>query len=620
MKTIETPLLDLLLADKAFSRVRKRDISNLLLHMHERVVAADEVLFENSMPADKVFLISKGRFLIDMPDERPVEKNSGFLGAEAALGAVVYRGSTRAAAPSSVVSLPADELSRVASSNPHLKYMLFESFAGKTAQQQPASPISMPTPEPAPSFVKGLDLIGWIVLLVLPFLIVRFALGLELQSNAAYFLAIIGAAATLWVFDLVPAFVPPLFSLLAVILFDIAPAQTALSGFTSGTFFMCMSIFGIGAILLNSGLAYRLMLKLMLWLPPSRPWYNFLLFSVGILMTPVIPSPAGRMAMISPILLSLLDSTASHKQQKIIATQFICSTISGVILLATVFMTGKPANLILYGLLDSQTQFAFQWLPWLVAASFAGVVLLVLYVIVFHSAFRVTASFNISKQIVAGQLKLLGAVHYREWGAVAALAVLGVGVLAAPFHKMEIPWLTLAIAVLLLLSGIMGRREFRNYIDWPLLLFIGAIIAWAPIMRTTGLTDIITDQLAWLSQFADNRFPMLIGMLCLLILIVRLVLPSGITVVLFATATFPIADAAGITPWILGFVILMMSEAHLFAYQNPFSLQLRNELIHRKLADCYDERRIVRFNILMIAGRIAAIYISLPFWKYLGIL
>ena len=616
MKATETPLLDLLLANKAFSRVRHRDISSLLLYMGEQEVATDEVLFEHNTPVKRVFLISKGRFLIDAPNGKPVEKSSGFLGAEAALGAAVYGGSTRAVTPSCVVTLPADELSRVANRNTHLKNKLFESFAGKTAQQHPAPPLSTSTS----SSVKKRDLVGWIALLVVPFLIARLAMIWELQSNVAYFLAIIGAAAILWVFNLVPAFVPPLFSLLAVILFDIAPVQAALSGFTSGTFFMCMSVFGIGAIILNSGLAFRLMLKLMLWLPPSRPWYNFLLFSVGILMTSVIPSPAGRMAMISPILLNLVVSSACLKQQKIIATQFVCSTINGVILLATVFMAGKPANLILYGLLDSQTQFAFQWLPWLVAASFAGMVLMVVYVIAFHFAFRKTAPFSISRQIVAGQLKLLGAVQNREWGAIAALAILGLGVLTGPYHKMEIPWLTLAIAIMLLMSGIMGHREFRNHIDWPLLMFIGAIIAWVPIMHTTGLTDIIADRLAWLSQFADNRLPVLIGMLCLLIVIIRLVLPSGITVVLFATATFPIADAAGISPWIVGFIILMMSEAHLFAYQHPFSLQLRNELIHRKMAGCYDEHRIIRFNILMIAGRIAAIYLSLPFWKYLDVL
>lgn len=619
-KSIATPLLDLLLANDAFSRVRKRDISRLILFMNEQVVSADEVLIEKGAPANDVFLIIKGKFLTDAPDGKTVEKYTGFIGAEAALGAAVYHKTLRATDPGCVMRFPAKELDKVAGFNPQLKSLLFESFTDTTLPTDHVSYQPAARSENANEKTDWQDLTGWITLPIIATLIIYFSQGWALNANAVRFLVVVSAAATMWVFALVPAFVPPLFSLLAVILFDIAPAATALSGFTSGTFFMCMSVFAIGAMVLNSGLAFRLMLKLMVWLPTSRTWYSLMLWAAGVLMTLVIPSPAGRMAMVSPVLINLIESSDSNAHCKYIATQFICSTMSGVILFATIFMAGKPSNLILYGMFDGQTQFAYQWLNWLGAASFTGAVLLVLYVGVFLIIFRTTATFSISRQVVASQLKLLGPISNREWGSVAALLALGVGVLAVPFHKMEISWLTLGIAVMLLSSGILGPQEFRKYIDWPLLLFIGAIIAWVPIMESIGLTTAIADRLVCLSRFAVTRLPTFIGVLCLLIVVSRLILPTGVTVVLFATATFPIAKSAGITPWIFAFIILLMCEAHIFAYQNPFSMQLRNQLIHQKLANNYNEKKIILFNLWMIAIRVAAIYLSLPFWKYLDVL
>ena len=107
---------------------------------------------------------------------------------------------------------------------------------------------------------------------------------LAVDEDVLMFLGIVGEAVIMWVFDLVPPFVPPLFSLLMVVLLEVAPASVAMSGFASGTFILCLSVFGISALMIKSGLAYRLSIGLLRMVPKGRVWYSFSLFLVGMFL------------------------------------------------------------------------------------------------------------------------------------------------------------------------------------------------------------------------------------------------------------------------------------------------------------------------------------------------
>ena len=180
--------------------------------------------------------------------------------------------------------------------------------------------------------------------------------------------------------------------------------------------------------------------------------------------------------------------------------------------------------------------------------------------------------------------------------------------------------MALAILTVLILFDVVGKKEIRNQIDWPTLLFVGAIIAWLPVMSLTGLDLLVAGQLGWLGEIMKNSFPEFIVVLSILIVLVRLVLPEPITVILFVTALFPLADAAGISPWIVGFIVLTMAEGYIFSYQCGYFIQLKEILSMNQLEDAFHEKRIVLFNLFMMAGRIVAIYASIPFWRFLNII
>ena len=77
------------------------------------------------------------------------------------------------------------------------------------------------------------------------------------------FSVIFSAALVMWIFRLVPEYVPAIFIILATILLGLAPQQIILSGFRSDSFFLALSVFGIGAVIVKSRIFYRVSLFLL---------------------------------------------------------------------------------------------------------------------------------------------------------------------------------------------------------------------------------------------------------------------------------------------------------------------------------------------------------------------
>ncbi|MCG8472811.1 MAG: anion permease [Desulfobacterales bacterium] len=623
--SVQEPLIsDALRKDPVLSRAPAGELAHMLMHLTQRHVKEGEMLFLENEAADEVYLIQGGTFVCTDSRENSERQSfrkpvsSGYLGQEAVLGAQVYSQTAVAKEPSIVIAFPTDDIRHLADSHPEIKGLFFQSWLSCGAEASTAS-VGFTKKSGRGETFPVKESVGWLAILGCMWAGWFFSLRMGIPAETVYYMAIIAAAVVMWVFQLVPAFAPPLFVVAMVILFDIVPADVAVTGFSSGSFFMLLSVFGVGAVMVVSGLTFRLSLMVLKMVPPSSFWYSVSLFVSGLFLTPVVPSQGARMAIVSPFLVDLLGASGVGKRE-ILGARFVNSTLGGVGLGASIFLTGKPVNLIVLGLFDYQTQFAFQWVNWLLAASFTGVLMLAFFLGLSRLAFKDARNFQIPRSTVTQQLDLLGPVSKLEWAAMASVMVLILGILFSSVHKVDIPWMALAILTVLILFDVVGKKEIRNQIDWPTLLFVGAIIAWLPVMSLTGLDLLVAGQLGWLGEIMKNSFPEFIVVLSILIVLVRLVLPEPITVILFVTALFPLADAAGISPWIVGFIVLTMAEGYIFSYQCGYFIQLKEILSMNQLEDAFHEKRIVLFNLFMMAGRIVAIYASIPFWRFLNII
>ena len=98
-------------------------------------------------------------------------------------------------------------------------------------------------------FTLNRKIIGWSLAIILPALFYFFSQHTKINWAIINFLVIFIAALVMWAFRLVPEYIPALFIILAIMILGLVPADIILSGYTSNSFFMALSVFGIGSII-----------------------------------------------------------------------------------------------------------------------------------------------------------------------------------------------------------------------------------------------------------------------------------------------------------------------------------------------------------------------------------
>ena len=609
--------LENLLRDPLFKQCTRQSLSHLLPYLNERSLSAKEILYSGEEEARETYLMLEGEFELHFEGGQIVRINRGFLGEAAAIGVSKYSATAIAAKQSRVLVIPRRAFANLIQQNPAIKGALIQSFANRFSMQKQAD---FKKPEEFEPISKAplRNTIGWLITALFP-LFILYALHQDESipnEQALYLIAIVGSVAVMWMFQLLPDFVPALFAILMIILLGLVPPEIALGGFASGSFFMALSILGLSVLITTSGFGYRVLLLLLKIGPSNRWWYNICVFLIGLVLNPIVPTANGRVAIISPFVNEFL-SLYDQKTAQFEAGRLTISALSGVSLFSAMFMSSKSINFIIYGSLPSQEQELFNWFYWLYAASVCGIVMMVLYLISSAIVFRTPGRTSLSKKTLDDQLKVLGPMRKAEWATVAGFIIIALSFATSSIHRIEIPWVALAILFGLLMFGFVSKTEFKENIDWSFLIFLGSLIGLVASMNQVGVDKWLTVQLGWLNFIMANNFPLFIILLAVAISAIRLILPINATVIIFATIFLPSAVNIGVNPWLVGFLILFLSESFVLPYQASYYSQYCSLT---GVGYPSKDRRLIPYNIGLILMKLIAIYVSLPFWHYLGLL
>lgn len=600
-----------------FKQCRAQDLSRFLPHIRTHDLAAGERLMELGGAAGDTYLIIAGTFDLHDRSGRFASVSDGLVGEEAAIGMDRYVSTVVAATPGRVLVMPREAIWMLAE-NRAVRARLLDSFRSRFTGPDGEGTAVPAAPAPTEKPVSLRLIVGWILAVAVPVAIV----GLLGDSKALpspqalHLLAVIGIIVVMWVFSLVPDFVPAMFAMLAVVILGLAPPSVTMSGFASDSFFMALSIFGLSAVITVSGLSYRILLWMLKVGPAHKAWYSVTLFVSGFVLTPIVPTTNGRVAIAAPFLNELMDAfdKASARGE---GPRLSASLLGGVSLMSAVFLSSKSVNFMIFGLLPEQEQARFQWLYWFYAASVCGLVLMILYGLGCWLLFRNPSQPTISRAMIAEQMRILGPMRAAEWAGVVGLFVLMGSFLTASTHRIDVPWIALGILFALLMLGFLGKSDFRRQIDWNFLIFLGSFIGLIQAIKYVQLDKWLTKQLAWLGPYMESNFVLFILMLAVAIFVIRLVLPVNATVVIFVSLLMPTAINLGVNPWLIGFLVLLLAEGFIWPYQTSYYVQLCS--IARDDAGAASNRVLV-LNALTFAMKIAAVYASMPFWRQLGIL
>ncbi len=589
-----------------------------VIHKHQA-----DMLYRMGEDAKFMYYVVQGEVKLEMDyAEKPLNNQDSdpsdnvFFGEEAALKADKYSNTAVVVSDAILLAFSWKGLQRLVKDNPTIQARFYESLINHLSLAHPFSQkVSKPPKAEKGSYREG---IGWILAIVIPALIIYFSSQADNQLTSAMisYFAIFSAAVVMWVFRLVEEYIPAVFIVVSVITMGLTPTSVILEGYASGSFFMALSVFGIGAVLLQSGLTYRVALLILRYTPNSGFWHIVSMFGLGVLLTPILPTANGRVSLIAPLLKDTV-SLLKYKRQGIASTRMVSAAFMGVSLLSAGFLTSKSVNFALFGLFPQQVKDQFTWGYWVYASLIAMFVLLVGYFL--HSAlfFRTNENTKLTKNQLGEQVNLLGKMQWEEWVSLFGIVLFIIGVLSSSVHKIQPPWIGLAILYLMLTLGCLSKRDMRENIDWPFLIMLGGFVGMVKTMSFLGIDAWLAEHLVWLGDFMHSDFYLFVLLLAVSIYLIRLVVPNNAAIILVAAIFMPLAISQGINPWVIAFIVLVFSDGWIFPYQCSYYMQLLSLLSDEKMLA---EKQMLKFNLQANLLRFAAIYASIPYWKHLGLL
>lgn len=464
--------------------------------------------------------------------------------------------------------------------------------------------------------VPGQVVAGWACVFVLPPLVYVLGLASGLGVEAAIFSALLGAAVLLWVFGLVEEFVPALIVVVAALFIGLAPSNIALAGFSSPSLLLLLGVYALSAVISSSGLSYRLMLRLLLRLPDKPFWHQLTFLVSGYVLSPLIPSINTRLSLLKPLFEDMANGLKLPPRGPAI-TGLLVAMFGGALLFSPMMATSKSSNIAALNFLPAQVQAEFAGFFWLVAAGVAALVVTAVHLLVIPRLFPTTGEGPLPQESLSRQLAAMGPLKPSEWIAAAGFVFFLVGCATVSWHHVAPAYLAGCVLLGLLLTGTLLRKDFQQRVDWPMIFFLLGMDSMMRIMTHLGLAQALSDAVGEAYGFVDGKIGLFILATLLTTLAVRLVLPVTAGMLTSAIILLPVAAAQGIHPWICIFCTAIFSDISFFRHQGTNGiLQIQSA----GLFETADERGFMRYNLFMNAARVAAVYASIPWWKWLGLL
>ncbi|ESP92631.1 SLC13 family permease [Pseudoalteromonas luteoviolacea] len=600
----------------------RQQLARLLPYIQKYQVAPGEKLFQQGESAEQYYVLLTGSVLLTSSTGECQTLSEGVVGKEALLGVNGYLSEVVVLESSIFLAIPSDKAHEIApehtASKDMFRKVLLEQVhtpAALDAQQE-----LLEVPEVDTQYKDWFKALGWLLVVLTPACILYFGEqggDALLNWRQKQFIAAFSVTLIMWVFQLIPMYAAGLFTLIICLSLGVVPSEVALSGYASGSFFMALSIFGLGSVLVASGATYRVVLWILQRCPNSTFSYNFSLLLLGIFLTPMIPSSNGRVGLLSPMLVDMSKSLG-FKNGSAAATRLSLSMFAGVSIFSAIFMTSKSLNLLVFSLLPVQRREEFQWMNWFTAASVAGLVMLTLFLVCSHFMFKHSEKPKISKQDIKDQLAMLGPITSLEWFALCGVLFFLLAVVTASFHKIQLSWVSLTVLFVFLALGMISNKQIKNDIDWRFLILLGSMIGMVHILNYTQIDVLLSERLNLVGVFMAQDFEFFVLILIGIVFALRLFLPINAAGMLTAAIFIPLAESHGIDPWVVAFIILMLAECWLFPYQASYFVMFQG--VVQKKAKLYNHASFLKFNALSVLFRIVAIYCTLPFFRWLNML
>jgi len=587
---------DLLAKAKLFAGLDRVTLAKLAARLESVSVPGGAELFRLGDPADAFYLVARGSLGAFVPSEfDPTGRRVNTLvagnpfGEMALLGDHPRSATVRADTDTEVLRLDRSRFLALMQEEPTVALAIAASLGDRLrARDSPArgagsiAVTHQPEAQPrAPArnagrWPLGKASTGWFLAAAI------MAAGWSMSPPAGltpqgwHALVILAALVPLLALDVLPEGILALLLAGVWVMGGVVPPAVALSGFGTESWVLVVSVLAVGAAIAASGLLYRFALWTVAHSRGGFLGQVTALSVAGVLMGPAAPNATARVTLVAPAMTELVEALGYASRSRP-AAGLAMATLIGFGQMGAAFLTSSTTAVLVFAVLPQGGRIELNWLSWAALAAPANILLLLGLVasIVWLYRPRNEAGSGGPPQegVVRLQRKLLGRPARNEKISFAVGAGLLLGFITQPLHGIQPAWIAVLALAVMAATRVITVNTLRA-VNWSFALLFGMLASMSGVFSVTGLDKWIAGSVSGLVGSLAATPVLFVAVLTLLCFAVSFVLRWQAAAPLITIALAPVAEAAGIHPFVVGLVALIACNGFFMPYQSTTYLAM----------------------------------------------
>lgn len=400
------------------------------------------------------------------------------------------------------------------------------------------------------------------------------------------------------------------------IVLKIAPFETIFSMFASSSQWLVVAGFGIALALLKTGLLKRIGFLILRPFPENFRGMIIAFFTVGLVISPLIPSVTSKSALLTPMAVPVSESLGYKKGDQgaaaLFSSMFYSSSIFG-----QAFLTGSLYVIIYLGYLGKEQQAAVTFTSWLSVTWVWLVLVAVLGIIAISLLYKPEHSSQLPKGFMKQKYDELGPMTRDERLTAVVVGITVVLWVTASFTGLNTTAIGLIAMSLLFFAGVLQNSELRTGIPWETMIVMCIIVSYAGLVTTYGINTWLCAVLGPVLSPVINNIFLLIPVICIVVYLMRFVIMSVLVTgaIVFAILS-PLTAAAGISNIVILFIVLCAAMSWQLGFNSSCFLAAHGAT-DGKIADV---GHTLKANYAYVVVNIIALMASVPLWKMMDLL
>ena len=356
----------------------------------------------------------------------------------------------------------------------------------------------------------------------------------------------------------------------------VVPPAVALSGFSSESWILVVSVLAVGAAIAASGLLYRIALWTVAHSRGGFAGQVTAMSVAGVLLGPAAPNATARVTLVAPAMSELVEALGYAPRSRP-AAGLAMATLIGFGQMGAAFLTSSTTAVLVFAVLPQGGPIELNWLSWAALAAPANILLLLGLVIAIVWFYRPRSRADLEgptqRGVVSLQRRLLGRPTRNEKISFVVGAGLLLGFIAQPLHGIHPTWIAVFAFAALGAMRVVTVNTLRS-VNWSFALLFGMLASMSKVFSDTGLDAWIAGSVSSLVGNLASSPVLFVAALTLLCFAVSFVLRWQAAAPLITIALAPVAGAAGIHPFVVGLVALIACNGFFLPYQSTTYLAM----------------------------------------------